>query len=75
MTKIELSEKEIQVIEKDLAGKIGAFSATEEEKVVMMGVLDKAEALFREKDPSDDELDGDLLKWFYGQYKAQGDEV
>lgn len=70
MEKIELSQKEIDVIELQLAEKIDIETATEEQKVLLMGVIDRAEALMKELDAYD-ELGDDLIKWFYDKYKAQ----
>lgn len=70
MNKIELSEQEIQVIDAQLSGKITHFTATDEERTLLMGVIDKAEALCEELDAYD-ELDGDLIRWFWGKYQAQ----
>lgn len=45
MKRIELTEQEIQVIKAQLNGEIGAFTATPEQQQLLMGVIDKAEAL------------------------------
>lgn len=45
-------------------------TATERQKVVLMGVIDKADLLMEELDAYD-ELDGDLIQWYYDKYKAQ----
>lgn len=70
MEKIELTKEEIEVIELQLAKKIDIDRATERQKVVLMGVIDKADALMEELDAYD-ELDDDLVKWYYDKYKAQ----
>lgn len=70
MDKIFLTENEIEVIKKQLDGKIEVYDATDEEQALLMGVLDKAEALLDELDAYD-ELDGDLVKWFFNKYNNQ----
>ena len=72
MTKIELTKEEIEVIELQLAEKIDIETATEDQKVLLMGVIDRAEALMDELNAYD-ELDDDLIKWYYDKYKAQAD--
>ena len=69
-TKIELSQRELEVIETHLKGGVGYEPETDEEKQVMMGVIDKAEALMRELDAFD-ELGDSLIEWYYNKYKAQ----
>lgn len=73
MERIELTPKEVEVIELQLAGKVGIFTATDEQKVLLMGVIDRAEALMSELDAYD-ELDDSLIRWYYDKYKQQGEE-
>lgn len=70
MAKIELSPEEIQVIEKQLKGELNTFFMEENERDQIDGIIAKAEALMAELDAYD-ELDGDLVKWYYDKYKAQ----
>ncbi len=70
MEKIELTNDEIKIIEKQLSGKLTAFNATEEEQIVMCSVVDKAEALMHELKAYEESGD-DLIKWFYNIYKQQ----
>lgn len=70
MNKIELSEQEIQVIKDQLDGKISAFTATPEQQQLLMGVIDKADALMEELDAYDDDY-SDLIAWFWEKYQAQ----
>ena len=70
MAKIELSPEEIQVIEKQLKGELNTFFMEENERELIDGVIEKAAALMAELDAYD-ELDGDLVKWYYNKYKAQ----
>ena len=65
---INLSDNEIEIIEKQLAGVFNPFLATAEEKDIYMGVIDKAEALCDELDAYDEASD-DLLAWFYEKCK------
>lgn len=70
MEKIELTKEEIEVIELQLSKKIDIDTVTDEQKVVLMGVIDKADLLMEELDAYD-ELDDDLIQWYYDKYKAQ----
>lgn len=70
MNKIELTAEEIQVIEQQLNGEIEVWSATDEQQRILTKVTSQAEDLMDELDAYD-ELDGDLIAWYYGKYKAQ----
>ena len=70
MAKIELTQDEIAVIEKQLNGELNTFFMEENEREIIDGVIDKAEALMAELNAYD-ELDDDLIKWYYEKYKAQ----
>jgi hypothetical protein len=70
MEKIELSDKEKEVIKKQLNGEITQFSATPEERTLLMGVISKAEALLDELDDYDN-MGDDLIQWFWGKYQSQ----
>lgn len=72
MAKIELTDKEKEIVELFLAEKIDIETvATDEQKELLMGVTDRAEALMDELNAYD-ELDDNLIKWYYDKYKAQG---
>lgn len=68
--KIELTNVEIEIIKAQLAGEIGMFTATDEQRAVMMGVIDKANALCEELDAYD-EMGDDLIAWFWNKYQDQ----
>jgi hypothetical protein len=70
MTRIELTDDEIKIIEKQLRGDLTAFNATEEEQILMCSVVDKAEALMHEL-KAYEESGEDVIKWFYNKYKEQ----
>lgn len=70
MNRIVLTEDEIKIIEKDLKKEFNPFDASDEEKEILMGVLDKAEELMHEL-KAYEESGGSLLKWFYDKYKSQ----
>lgn len=70
MKQIELTDQEKEVIKKQLNGDITQFSATDEERVLLTSVIHKAEALLEELDAYD-ELDGDMIKWFWNKYQEQ----
>lgn len=68
MEKIVLSEDEKVVIEMQLRGEIEIDTATEDQQQLLMGVIDKAEALM---DETDEDPGDDLIAWFYEKYKSQ----
>lgn len=68
--KIVLTAEEKEVIRQQLNGEFGAFTATPTQQQLIMGVTDKAESLLDELDAYD-ELDGDLIQWYWDKYKAQ----
>lgn len=71
MAKIELTNREIEVIEKQLRYEIEVWSATDEEKEVLTSVIDKAEELMHELEAYDDCAEIGLVQWFYNKYKEQ----
>lgn len=73
MKKIELTEKEIEVIHQQLNGEIEVHSATEEQQKLLMGIIDKANKLLDEEDAYDElEAQGnDLIDWYWKKYQAQ----
>lgn len=70
MTRIELSDDEIKIIEKDQRGEFDPLDCTDEEKQLMSSVIDKADALMEELDAYE-ESGEDVIKWFYDKYKQQ----
>lgn len=70
MTKIELTDDEIKIIEKQLRGELTSFTATEEEQIIMCTVVEKAESLMHELKAYEESGD-DLILWFYNKYKSQ----
>lgn len=74
MKKIELSQAEIEVIEKHLRGEIGNFTATPEEQQMLTKLLSDAETLQDELDAIDEvmeEPDCDILSWYLKKYREQ----
>jgi len=69
-TKIIFTDREKEVIEAQLKGGVGYEPETDEEKQIMMCLIDRADALIRELDDWDN-LNGDLLRWYYNKYKEQ----
>lgn len=69
MRQIELTEREIEIIEKQISRKIGMWSDAET-KSILIGVIHKAETLMHELEAYEESGD-DLIKWFYNKYKAQ----
>lgn len=70
MKKIELTEKEIEVIGQQLAGEFDRVFAPDDDKAALMSVIDKAGALMEELDAYD-ELGDDLILWFWNKYQEQ----
>jgi hypothetical protein len=73
MRKIELTEKQIEVIHQQLNGEIEVHSATEEQQKLLMEVIDMADVILEEEDAYDElERQGnDLIQWFWDKYQAQ----
>lgn len=69
MEKIILTAKEIEVINAQLKGEIEVW-AEDEVQEVLGSVIDKADALMEELDAYD-ELEGDLIEWYWNKYQAQ----
>ena len=70
MTRIELSELEIKVVEQQLREDFDPFTASEDEQAAMTSVMDKANALMEELDAYEESGD-DVIKWFYDKFKEQ----
>lgn len=74
MDKIELTDLQKQLIQKQLNEKYDPFMATEEEQEAFNDVIDKAEALSDELDAVDDYIDnynGDMIAWFGQSTKSR----
>ena len=69
MKKIELSNLQEQLIQKQLNGEYDPFLSSEEEKNAYNDVIDKAQDLCDELDAYD-EIE-DLLPWFWEKYQEQ----
>ena len=65
--KIELTPKEIDIIEKCISGEIDA--PTGETGKIVGNILERA--LAYEKEVKPEQEPEDLLQWYYDQYKAQ----
>lgn len=70
MGRIELSELELKMLKKSVAREFYPMTATDEEFDALNRVIEKASQLEEELDAYD-EVDGDLMAWFYNKYKAQ----
>lgn len=70
MDKIILSDREKEILEAQLNNGVGFEPETDEEKEVLSKLIDQADALIRELDDWDN-LNGDLLAWYYNKYKEQ----
>ena len=68
--KITLTDLELAVLKKDIAGEFFPPEATEEERKAMASVIDKADAYCEELDAYD-EIGESLMVWFLNQYEAQ----
>ncbi len=69
-TKIELTEREIEVIQMQLAGKLELFTGQDEEMKIICDIVGRAEKLMKELDAYDESGD-DLIEWYYNKYKEQ----
>lgn len=67
---IILTDEEKTIIEKQLKKQINPFFLEDHEREVIDKVIDDANALMAELDAYD-ELDGDLIAWYYNKYKEQ----
>ena len=70
MNKIELTEKQLEVLQKHLNGEYDPFFAPEEQQLAFNEVINKAESLMFELDAVDD-IGDDLMLWFWGKYQEQ----
>lgn len=70
MNEITLTQEEISVIEKQLSGKLNLFFGDEHEKELFAKITEDADNLMRELDAYD-ELNGNLILWYYNKYKEQ----
>ncbi len=69
---IELTEKQIAVINKYFEGKLSMFGTDEEDMETMKTVIAMAEDLQEEMDAYDES--DDLIRWFWDIYNAQNVE-
>lgn len=68
--KIELTDLELAVLKKDIAGEFFPPEATEEERKALKSVIDKADKHCKDMDAYD-EIGNSLMVWFLNQYEAQ----
>lgn len=65
MDKIILRPEQREVIQEYLDGNIGAFSATEQQQLLMIEILDEAKALMKKLDAWDELGDNwDMIRWY-----------
>ena len=67
--KIELTQREIELINAQPEGKVEVW-ADEETQEILGGVIDKAEALMIEQEAFN-EVGSDLIAWYWNKYQAQ----
>ncbi len=72
MKKIELNAKELDVLERQVRGEINDWMLPVEEINILNKLITDAEALLDDLDAYD-ELDGDLMRWYYDKYRSQSD--
>lgn len=70
MNKIILTQKEIEIIESQINGTFNIWNASEEDRCILNNITKRADDLLRELDAYD-ELEGDLIEWYYNKYKEQ----
>ena len=73
MKTIVITAEQMKVINEYLKGEIGMFTATEHQRNILTGLIDEARALMDELDAYD-ELDDDLIKWYWDKYNSQKEE-
>lgn len=72
--KIELTQEEVALVERHLAGKYNPFFASSEEQEMMNGIIDRAQALEEELGAIDERMQEpncDLLSWYLKKFKNQ----
>lgn len=72
MKKIELNAKELDVLKRQIRGEINDWMLPVEEINILNKLITDAEALLDDLDAYD-ELDGDLMRWYYNKYRSQSD--
>ena len=73
MKKIELTEREIEVIKMQLDGKLELFTGQDDEMDIICEIVVRANKLMDDLDASD-ELDDDLILWYWNKYQNQEKE-
>ena len=71
--KIELTEREIEVIKMQLDGKLELFTGQDDEMDIICEIVVRANKLMDDLDASD-ELDDDLILWYWNKYQNQEKE-
>lgn len=72
--KIELTELELAMLERDLRGEFFPHDQTDEENKAFARVIDKADKLMHELKAYEESGDN-LMVWFYNKYKQQQEEA
>ena len=72
--KITLTELELEVMKKDIAGEFFPPEATDEERKALASAIDKADAYCEKLDAYED-IGDSLMVWFLKQYEAQEAEA
>ena len=72
--KITLTELELEVMKKDIAGEFFPPEATGEERKALASAIDKADAYCEKLDAYED-IGDSLMVWFLKQYEAQEAEA
>lgn len=62
----ELTEKEKEVLKKYLDGEFDHFTCSDDERIAMTSVIDKADKLVEELNAYN-EIGDDLIRWFNGK--------
>ena len=71
--KIQLTEREIEVINKQLNGDIELFTGQDEEMDIICDIIKRAEELMHELEAYEESGD-DLVEWYYNKYKEQEEQ-
>ena len=72
--KIDITEREIEVIHLQLDGKLELFTGQDEEMEVICNIVKRADKLMHETNAYDDVGD-DLVEWYWNLYQDQEKEI
>lgn len=71
MKKIELTDSQVVILKRQVAGELSPFFLSKKEREDLDVILDKMLELDEELQPSDEEVNGFLDAWFLKKYEEQ----